>query len=82
MHKKINSCMKKKFFGENLFAYKIRFAVDKKKTILGQDFKITTEKLLCRIWKLYGSIFFKKKFESVFFVTTLFNCSQKAAEMV
>ena len=56
------------FFGKCLFAYKIRFAFEKKqKKILGQAFKMTTEKFLCRIWKLYGKHFFSKKFKSVFF---------------
>ena len=32
--------------------------------------------------KLYGKHFFQKKIQISFFVTTLFNCSQKAAEMV
>ena len=60
-------CMQKFFFGKCLFAYKIRFAVEKKnKKILGQFFKITLKILSlskkCQsysfhIWKLYGKHF-------------------------
>ena len=61
--------MQKIFFEKCLFAYEIRFAVEKKtKKVLGQIFKIT----LCRhqkkcqsytfhLWNCMISIFFKKR---------------------
>ena len=67
------------FFGKCLFAYEIRFALEKKtKKIFWGKFS----KFLCRMWKLYSKHFFQKNFKSVFFVTSLLNCSQKAAETV
>ena len=67
--------MQKKIFEKRLFAYEIRFAVEKQtKKFLGQIFKIT----LCRhqkkcqsytfhIWELYDKHFFQKKNENLSF---------------
>ena len=70
-------CTQKIKFYKRLFAYKIRFAVEKKsKKCLGQVFKITTENFLCRIWKLYGKHFFQKpKLKSVFCHHCSHHCS-------
>ena len=69
MHTEIKFCLQIFFFGRCLFAYKIRFAVEKK--FLREVFKITTETFLCRNWKLYGKHFFKKKLSSQFFLSPL-----------
>ena len=79
-----------KFFPKVFF---LRTKLDlrlKKKTniILRQVFKIfvSPSKNASHTISLYGNcmvnIFFKKKFNQFFFATSLFNCSQRAAEMV
>ena len=68
---KIKFCMHKNFFEKCLFAYEIRFAVEKKnKKFLGQIFKITWKSFVspskkCQsynflIWELYDKHFFSK----------------------
>ena len=71
MHtKKIKFCMQN-FFSENVcLRTKLDLRLEKK--FLGQVLKITTEKFLCRMWKLYGKLFFKKKFQISFFC---YHCS-------
>ena len=63
----IKFCMQKKNFEKCLFAYEIRFAVEKKtKKFLGQIFKITfRHQKKCpsynsHIWELYDKQFFSK----------------------
>ena len=90
-HRNINFACKKKF-RKCLFAYKIRFVVKKKFggkfSKLLKKFFVSPSKNANHTISIYGncmeSIFFKKNFKSVFFLSPvcLFNCSQKAAEMV
>ena len=83
MHtKKLNFACKIFFFEKCLFAYEIRFAVEKTKKIFGPDFQNYLKNFLCRHQKnashtisIYGncmiSIFFKKG-KLRFFITRLF----------
>ena len=69
---KIKFCMHFIFFSENVcLRSKLDLQLKKKtKKNLGQVFKFKTEKFLCRIWKLYGKNFFKKK-SNQFFLSAL-----------
>ena len=91
MHtKKIKFCMQKKKFRKNIcLRTKFDLRLKKKhKKIFGKFSKLLrnwgriTYLFLCVYGNCMVSIFFKKKLNSIFFVRSLFNCSQKAAEMV
>ena len=60
------------FFSEDV-CLRTKLDLRLKKNFLREVFKITTETFLCRIWKLYGKHFFKKKLSSQFFLSPLYS---------